>query len=496
MHILLINPPHKAIGSRLAGEHLPPLGLLSIAGPLIDAGHSVELLDADYSNMPLSKIVQRTAELQPDLVMMGHSGSTSAQPIIDELSRLIKSDLSSVKIIVGGVYPTYHFNDILKNNTSIDMVVRGEGEETVLHLANALEHQLSLDSVYGIAYRTPKGVHATKPAAIIQNLDRYRVAWELMEGYNYTYWGHKKAVVIQFSRGCPYPCNYCGQSLFWKKWRNRNPQLLADEMEYLHRQLGVEVFNFADENPSTNKREWKAFLEALIEKRMDIILVGSIRADNIVRDEKHLHLYKKAGFERFLLGIEGYDEELLKQIKKAGSSAKDKKAIELLRAHNILSMATYVFGFGDERLRDMWNSLRQLLAYDPDQIQLLYATPHRWTPYYQEVRHKRIIQNDLRYWDYKHQILETKSLKPWVIICTVKLIEVIMQTRPQALFRRFFHKDRRLRQAMYWYNNIGKRVWVFELVQFFFVVKRMKYPGVLGEMENGELKIMNEKWGW
>lgn len=89
-------------------------------------------------------------------------------------------------------------------------------------------------------------------------------------------------------------------SLFWKEWRHRNPQSLADEFEILHEKYGVEVFNFADENPSSNAEAWKEFLEALIAKKMNIILVGSIRADNIVRDAEILHLYKKAGFERFL----------------------------------------------------------------------------------------------------------------------------------------------------------------------------------------------------
>lgn len=57
MKILLVNPTHQSIGSRMAGEHLPPLGLLSIGGPLIDRGHEVSLLDADYSNIPIAKII-------------------------------------------------------------------------------------------------------------------------------------------------------------------------------------------------------------------------------------------------------------------------------------------------------------------------------------------------------------------------------------------------------------------------------------------------------
>ena len=57
MKILLVNPPHLSIGSRLPKEHLPPLGLLSVGGALIDAGYNVDLLDADYGNMKIHQIV-------------------------------------------------------------------------------------------------------------------------------------------------------------------------------------------------------------------------------------------------------------------------------------------------------------------------------------------------------------------------------------------------------------------------------------------------------
>ena len=472
MKILLINPPHKSIGSRLAGEHLPPLGLLSIGGPLIDDGHEVELLDADFSNMPSTEIARKTEIISPDFVLMGHSGSTSAQPIINQLSKLIKRLLPNVKIIIGGVFPTYHWKEILTTVQEIDCIVCGEGESIITNLISCYEKKNDLNSVNGIAYRSNNTPTRSAPKKLIQNLDDYRIGWELMKGYNYTYWGKKKAVVIQFSRGCPYPCNYCGQSIFWNKFRNRSPQSLANELEMLKKRFGIEVVNFADENPSSNKRDWKLFLEALIEKDLGLILVGSIRADNIVRDERYLHLYKKAGFERFLLGIENYDEEILKKIKKAGSKVKDKRAIELLREHNILSMATYVVGFGEERLKDFYNSLKQLLAYDPDQVQLLYVTPHKWTPYFKDVMDKEIIQLDQSLWDYKHQIMSTPKIKPWKVILCVKAMEVAMQVRPKALWRWLFHKDKRLRKAMFWYNNIGKKVWFFELYSFFFKEKR------------------------
>lgn len=471
MKILIINPPHLSIGSRMPNEHLPPLGLLSIGGPLIDAGHEVELLDADYHNYKISVVVQKIIEHNPDAIMLGHSGSTSAQPIINEITKAVRARNEKIKTIIGGVFPTYHWKEILEDNPQIDYIVCGEGEETILQLIDKIHKEDDLKELRGIAFRNENQPIKTATATTLKNLDQYRIGWELMRGYNYTYWGKRKAVVIQFSRGCPYPCTYCGQSLFWKKWRHRSAQSLADEIEMLHKEHGVLVFNFADENPSSNPKAWREFLEALVAKNLKIILVGSIRADNIVRDADFLHLYKKAGFERFLLGIENYDEVVLEKIKKAGTISKDKEAIQLLRKHGILSMATYVVGFGEEKTRDFYNSLRQLLSYDPDQIQLLYVTPHKWTPYFDEVKDKEIILTDQRKWDYKHQVIKTQHLPPWLVILYVKLIEIIMQTRPIAIKRLLFHKEARLRSAMRWYTRIGRRVWFWELYQFFFVTK-------------------------
>ena len=133
--------------------------------------------------------------------------------------------------------------------------------------------------------------------------------------------------------------------------------------------------------PPVRARLGKHF-KALIAEDVPLILVGSTRASDIVRDANILHLYKQAGVIRFLLGIESYNEATLKRIKKGGSISDDQQAIQLMRKHGIVSMATYVVGFEEETDLDYWRSLRHLLRYDPDQIQMLYVTPHRWTPYY------------------------------------------------------------------------------------------------------------------
>jgi anaerobic magnesium-protoporphyrin IX monomethyl ester cyclase len=470
--ILLINPPHRAIGSRIPEEQLPPLGLLSIGGPLIDAGFRVELLDAEFGPMSAAEIVERTLVFRPDVVMLGHSGSTSAHRTVMDIAARIKDVAAGTLIVYGGVHPTYHWEDILNESSHIDYIVRGEGELTATLLARSLAGKSGAENIDGIAFRKNGKAFATPPALMIENLDDFRVGWELIDHGRYSYWGHMRAVVVQFSRGCPYLCSYCGQRGFWTRWRHRDPVKFAQELARLHRDHGVELINFADELPTGSRKAWKAFLEALIAENVDLTLVGSTRAGDIVRDADILHLYKKAGVIRFLLGIESYDETTLKNIKKGTTSKEDQEAIRLLRQHGIISMATYVVGFEEETDRDYWRSLKHLIMYDPDQIQLLYVTPHRWTPYFPTVANRRVIQTDSSKWDYKHQVLATARVPTWRVLLWVKMIEAIMQLRPRALSRVLRSRERDFLHGMRWYYKMGRRVWIHELIDFLFRSQR------------------------
>jgi anaerobic magnesium-protoporphyrin IX monomethyl ester cyclase len=466
MRIMLVNVPHVAIGSRIPDDHLPPLGLLAIGGPLIDDGHTVGLVDGEFGPMSTAAIVEEVARFAPDAVLFGHSGSTSGHPGIAEAAGAVAAALPRVHIIYGGVFPTYHWRDILIAEPHVSAIVRGEGEETTRRLIAALANGEPLTGVPGIAFRIDGRPCAMPPAPVIRDLDAYRIGWELIDHTRYSYWGGRRAVVVQFSRGCPHLCNYCGQRGFWTRWRHRDPVLFAREIARLHRLHGVEVFNFADENPTVSKNAWRKFLEALIAENVDVTLVGSTRADDIVRDADILHLYKKAGWTRFLLGMESTDAATLALIRKGATIATDREAIRLLRRHAILSMATWVVGFEEETDRDYWRGLRQLLAYDPDQIQMLYVTPHRWTPFFRIAAERTVIQEDRRLWDYKHQVLATRSVPPWRVLLWVKFIEMALQCRPRALWRVLFHHDKELRWAMRWYTKMGRRVWPHEVIGF------------------------------
>ncbi|HWH71290.1 MAG TPA: magnesium-protoporphyrin IX monomethyl ester anaerobic oxidative cyclase, partial [Candidatus Sulfotelmatobacter sp.] len=494
MKLLLLNPPHPAIGSRIPREHLPPLGLLALGGPLLDAGHQVQLLDAEFGPMAVDEIVAQALGCAPQAVLLGHSGSTSGHPVAAQLARALRRALPHTWIIYGGVFPTFHWSEIMDQEPAFDFIVRGEGEQTIVRLISALEQQQFLERVPGIVFRagTVPGptreatgyrfgaVYATDPAPPITDLDSCRVGWELIDHAHYTYWGDRRAVVVQFSRGCPHQCHYCGQRGFWQTWRHRDPVRFAAELARLHREHGVEVINFADENPTASRPAWQRFLQALIAENVPLILVGSTRASDIVRDADILHLYKQAGVARFLMGIESTDENTLRAIRKGSTETIDREAIRLLRQYGIISMAAWVSGFAQETDRDYWRTLRQLLSYDPDQIQGLYATPHRWTTFGQQQAQHRVIQTDLSRWDYKHQVLAS-PVPNWRVLLWMKLIEAVCQLRPKSLWRLLAHPDRGFRAAMRWYYRIGRQVWPYELWHWLFHDRRTAHGPSLAE---------------
>jgi anaerobic magnesium-protoporphyrin IX monomethyl ester cyclase len=475
MRVLLVNPPHPAVSSRCHEGQMPPLGLLSVGGPLIDAGHEVRLVDAEIGPLPVGAIVSAAASWRPDAVLLGHSGSTSAHPTIVAIARAAKAAMPRVRAVYGGVFPTYHAAEILSMHPEIDVIVRGEGEATTPRLLAALEADESPATVPGIACREGGAIRLTPPAAVVGDLDACRVGWELIEDWDrYPYWGSRRAAVVQFSRGCPHRCAYCGQRGFWTRWRHRDPDRVAEEIAWLHRAHGVGFVDLADENPTASRRLWRRFLEALAAQNLPVRLVATIRADDIVRDADLLPLYRRAGFSRILLGIETTDADTLEQVGKGAATATDREAIRLLRRHDILSQAAYVVGLKEETDGDYARGLRRLVSYDPDQINAMYATPHRWTPFYRRSAGRRVVETERSRWDYRHQVLATR-LPPWRVFLWVKLTEAVLQLRPRALWRLWRHRDPSIREALRWCYGVGRRAWLFEVRAF--LARRHRHHG-------------------
>ena len=227
MRILLINVPHPAIGSRIPDDHLPPLGLLAVGGPLIDDGHEVRCSTASSARCRSQTWWREAVRIAPDAVLFGHSGSTSGHPVIAEVARGIAAALPGVSHRLRRRVPDLSLARDPRRGALRDAIVRGEGEETARRLMAALEDGADLDA-HARHRLARSGTARTRhaPAPVIRDLDAYRVGWELIDHARYSYWGGLRAVVVQFSRGCPHLCNYCGQRGFWTRWRHRDPVAL------------------------------------------------------------------------------------------------------------------------------------------------------------------------------------------------------------------------------------------------------------------------------
>lgn len=140
-----------------------------------------------------------------------------------------------------------------------------------------------------------------------------------------------------------------------------------------------------------------------------------------------------------------------------------------------------MFGFNEEKDKDYWRIFRQLLTYDPDQIITLFVTPHRWTPFFQQEKERKVIQLDQSNWDYKHQVLANRHMPAWRSFLWVKLIEVLIQTRPKALYRTYLHPDPAARHGMRWYARIGRKVWLHEVWEFLVSVRLTRHGPALAD---------------
>lgn len=472
MKILLINPPYQTITSNLGVGHQVPLGLLMVGGPLIDAGHEVRLLDAECRRLGLARVVGEVLRWKPDAVMTGHAGSTPAHPTSLRMLAAIKAASPNVITVYGGVYPTYHAGRILAEEPSVDVIVRGEGEAAALALTHGLESGglrvgPRLGDIPGLAYRDGGTVVVTDDRPPIPVLDEWRVGWELIDRWDdYRCFGLGRAAIVQFSRGCPHRCTYCGQYGFWVKWRHRDPERLAEEVEWLHRTHGVRFITLADENPTTLRDPWRAFLEAVRERRIPVHFFATIRATDIVRDRELLPLYREAGILYVLMGIDSTSEDVLRQIQKGSTNREDYQACRLLKEHGIFSIIGQVVGFGEEDRASFRTAMRQLRLYDGDYLNAMYATPHAWTPFAREVEGRPVVEPDQARWDYRHQVLGQRRLRPWRLFLQVKSLELRFHLTPRRVWSLLRGGDPFGRRQRLWVHVHIGLVWMAEVVEF------------------------------
>ena len=476
--ILLINPARHFIANQHGLGYLIPLGLVCLGGPLVDAGYIVKLIDHDAYGWSFKRLAQEIQGFDPDYVLLGHSGSTASHTTALRTIREIKKAFPGIVVIYGGVYPSYADRGILRECSEIDFIVRGEGEETIVELIRTLEGRGALEAVSGITWRRDGKIVANRSRIPVSDLDQYRLGWELLDWPLYQMFGFDRAAGLQFSRGCPLTCSYCGQWMFWKKWRHRSPGNILEQLKILSREYGVKLVWFADENFAADRELARQILEMIIAAKLDLSLNLNMTAADVVRDADWIPLYKAAGVDYIVMGVELLKDKVIQEIPKNNPFETSKEAVRLLRRNNIISLTNLIYGLEEESWTTIWEKFRGMQELDSDILNAMYLTPHFWTAQGRTVKPAQVIQSALDKWSYRNQVIATPNLSPLELFSGVKITEALFHLRPKALLRLVCGADGRDRKIMRWSIWIGIRVVLAEIFEFLFET-RFVTPGSL-----------------
>ena len=466
--VVLINPARHFIANAHGLGYLIPLGLVSIGGPLIDAGFTVKLIDHDRNGWSNARLIREVADFKADYILLGHSGSTAAHKTAIKTIKAIHQELPHLRVIYGGVYPSYAHQTVMAECEEIDAIVRGEGEQTIVSLLRTWEQTDDLGYMDGVTWRNGEEIIVNRSRTPIKDLDEYRPGWELLDWERYSMFGFKSAAGLQYSRGCTLTCTYCGQWMFWKKWRHRSPENVVEQLQLLANQYGVKIVWFADENFAADREAAQRLLELIVDADLGLSLNLNMTAADVVRDADLIPLYKRAGVDYIVMGIETLNNDVVTNIRKNNPFEISKEAVRVLRENNIISLTNIIYGLEEESWKTIFEKFNGLLTLDSDILNAMYLTPHFWTAQGRATDPYQVIQPDLDKWSYRNQVLATASLKPFELFLGVKLTEILFHLRPKALKRLLIGKDRRYLQIMRHSMGVGIKVILAEVYEFLF----------------------------
>lgn len=301
---------------------VPPLGILYVGDALKKAGYEVEIMHFPPDEIP--QYAEKIAREKP--LFVGISAFTSNQTRFGaQFSRLLK-EKSSTPVVWGGVHASM-IPDQTLSESYVDMVVIGEGEETAVDLARAIEGRNDLHDVKSIGFKEKGRLVFTETRPLIKNLDQYRLNWELIdiERYLIPLWGRKKVINFVTSRGCPYRCGFCYNMRFNRgRWRAHSKEFVILEIQKLKEQYGVDGIRFYDDNFFANKKRAFEILEAI-----DLPWEGQIRIGYIT--EEVAEKLSKTKCQGICFGFESGSDRILDLVQK------DQTVDDIIRGTKIMA---------------------------------------------------------------------------------------------------------------------------------------------------------------
>ncbi len=396
MRILFIHPNYRSGGAEIAGNW-PPSWVAYLTGALKAAGFSdVQFVDAMTDKLDEARLAEIIAAARPDVV-----GATAITPSIyqaEAVLKLTRQICPDAVTVLGGIHATFMYQQVLAEAPWIDVIVRGEGEEILVNLVRAIEAgdwRRTRHGIKGLAFTETSDagtrIVATEAAPTVKDLNAITPDWDILEWRKYTYIPLNTRVAIpNMARGCPFTCSFCSQWKFWRDYRIRDPEKVADEIQDLVERHKVGFFILADEEPTINRKKFIAFCESLIARGLNEKVLWGIntRVTDILRDEAYLPLYRRAGLIHVSLGTEAAAQLKLDRFNKETKVADNKKAIRLLREAGIVTEAQFIVGLENETVETLEETYRMARDWNPDMANWSMYTPWPFTKLFRELADK------------------------------------------------------------------------------------------------------------
>jgi radical SAM superfamily enzyme YgiQ (UPF0313 family) len=353
-----LNMLFMRYGEEVERELHVPLGPLYLARALEDAGFTVDFRDYQFvdSDSPFDMDVFLDF-LDDPAPVIGLSCMANLLPFTLLAFRALREAYPDRKLVLGGVGSKSVEEKILTRFPWIDVICRSEGDRTGPELLRSLRDGGDLASVRGISFLAGGKVVHTPDRERITNLDSIPFpAFDKVELAKYAGYG------MMTSRGCPYPCTFCSVAPVWNQESySRSAKNIVDEMAFLHREAGVELYLFQDEFFVSGKRQVMEFCSELRRQGLEVKWKAFGRV-NLVDDEM-MRAMADNGCVELRFGIESGSDRVLARIKKGFKAAQAlevvPKAVEIFPRTDIF----YVWGFPFETMEDFHQSLFQMVSF-------------------------------------------------------------------------------------------------------------------------------------
>ena len=352
MDILLAYKTHSE-GTNDPYNSLLPVGLGYINASLRSKGYRSKLANfSRYSWRHTSRLLAAENPAVLGITQFTHNRFESLR-----LARLVKQLNPACFVVFGGPHATHRYEELLSQNSEVDAVVLGEGEETFAGLMDCfmLHGKGRLEQVQGIAFRGQEGIVVTAPRPAISDLDNLPFPAAFIENeIGVDLRGQLEFLIT--SRGCPASCSFCSSPRFWgRQLRFRSPQSIVAEIRYIRDRYGLIYFSIRDDTFTTDRERVLELCRLLIRERIYILWNCQSRVNSV--DLEMLMWMKRAGCECIQFGVETGSSRLLGLLGKCITPAQVRTAALAVRSAGINLSVYLITGIPGEAEQDLTHSL-------------------------------------------------------------------------------------------------------------------------------------------